>query len=144
MADNTELNLMSGGNVFATDEIGGVHYQRTKLTIGADGVNDGDVSASNPLPIGPSKGTPTETVVSVATTSTSVLASNASRKFLQIINDSDEVVYIAFDGAAAVAHEGTRLNPEGGAVTLDRYVPTAAIKAIHEGTGNKKLLVTEG
>ena len=34
----------------ATDEIGGVDYQRIKLVHGADGVNAGDVSAANPLP----------------------------------------------------------------------------------------------
>ena len=52
MADNTELNLGSGGDVIATDDIGpGVKYQRVKLTLGADGVNDGDVASGNPLPI---------------------------------------------------------------------------------------------
>jgi hypothetical protein len=35
----------------ATDEIGGVDFQRVKLTLGADGVNDGDVSAANPIPV---------------------------------------------------------------------------------------------
>jgi hypothetical protein len=34
-----------------TDDIGGVKYQRIKLIHGADGVNDGDVSTSNPLPV---------------------------------------------------------------------------------------------
>lgn len=37
---------------FATDEIGGVHYPRTKLTLGADGTNDGTVSSANPMPVG--------------------------------------------------------------------------------------------
>jgi len=35
----------------ATDEIGGVDFQRFKMALGADGVNDGDVSSSNPLPV---------------------------------------------------------------------------------------------
>lgn len=51
MADNTTLNIMTGGDVIATDDIAGVKYQRQKITIGADGVNDGDVSAANPLPV---------------------------------------------------------------------------------------------
>lgn len=52
MSDNiTALaNTGTGTDVFATDDIGGVNYLRTKVTIGADGVNDGDVSASNPSP----------------------------------------------------------------------------------------------
>lgn len=53
MADNITAfgNTGTGTDVLATDEIGGVHYQRTKVVIGGDGVNDGDVSAANPLPV---------------------------------------------------------------------------------------------
>jgi hypothetical protein len=51
MADNTPLNPGTGGDVIASDDIGGVKYQRNKLIHGADGVNDGDVSTSNPLPV---------------------------------------------------------------------------------------------
>lgn len=51
MADNIIANPGTGGETLATDDIGGVQFPRTKLVIGADGVNDGDVSASNPLPV---------------------------------------------------------------------------------------------
>lgn len=51
MADNVETNPGSGGAVFATDDIGGVNFPRTKMALGADGVNDGDVSATNPMPV---------------------------------------------------------------------------------------------
>lgn len=51
MADNTTLNPGSGGDIAAADDIAGVKYQRVKLTLGADGVNDGDVSAANPVPV---------------------------------------------------------------------------------------------
>ncbi len=51
MADNTTLNAMSGGDVIATDEISSVKYQRVKLILGANGVNDGDVASGNPLPV---------------------------------------------------------------------------------------------
>lgn len=51
MADNTILNTGSGGDTLATDDIGGVKYPRSKIVIGADGTNDGDVSATNPLPV---------------------------------------------------------------------------------------------
>lgn len=50
MADNTQLNAGSGGDVVAGDDIGGVKYQRCKLIHGVDGTNDGDVSKTNPLP----------------------------------------------------------------------------------------------
>lgn len=51
MADNTTINSMAGGDVIASDDIAGVKYQRIKLVTGADGVNDGDVSKTNPLPV---------------------------------------------------------------------------------------------
>lgn len=50
MADNVQLNSGSGGAIAASDDIGGVQYQRVKITLGADGVNDGDVSSSNYMP----------------------------------------------------------------------------------------------
>jgi hypothetical protein len=51
MADNITTNPGTGGDTLAADDIGGVKFPRTKLVIGADGVNDGDVSAANPMPI---------------------------------------------------------------------------------------------
>lgn len=52
MADNTQLGASDpAGAIAATDEIGGVHFQRIKLIHGVDGVNDGDAAGSNPLPV---------------------------------------------------------------------------------------------
>lgn len=51
MADNAKLTEGDGTIIAGADEIGGVKYPRVKLIIGADGVNDGDVSLANPLPI---------------------------------------------------------------------------------------------
>jgi len=50
MADNTTLNPGTGGDVMAADDITGVKFQRVKIALGADGANDGDVSAANPIP----------------------------------------------------------------------------------------------
>ena len=49
MADNTTLNPGTGGDVIASDDIGGVKYQRIKPAWGADG-SAVDTSAANPLP----------------------------------------------------------------------------------------------
>lgn len=53
MADNitAKANVGAGTDVLAADDIGGVLFPRVKMAIGADGVNNGDVSAANPLPI---------------------------------------------------------------------------------------------
>lgn len=39
------------GAVIAADDVGGALLQRIKVVVGADGVNDGDVSLANPMPI---------------------------------------------------------------------------------------------
>lgn len=53
MTDNVLYQPPGGGLPvpIAGDSIGGVLHQRVKVTIGADGVNDGDVSAGTPLPV---------------------------------------------------------------------------------------------
>ena len=50
MADNLGYTEGAGAEV-ATDDIGGIQHQRVKITMGPDGVSEGDVSSSNPMPI---------------------------------------------------------------------------------------------
>lgn len=49
MADNVPITPGAGAPI-ATDDIAGAHFQRVKFIHGADGVNDGDVAKTNPLP----------------------------------------------------------------------------------------------
>jgi hypothetical protein len=51
MADNTELNPGSGGDIYAADDVSGIKFQRIKLSLGEDGEYDGDISSENPIPI---------------------------------------------------------------------------------------------
>ena len=52
MADNTTLpSGDAGGDTLASDDISGVKFPRSKIVIGADGTNDGDVSSGNPMPV---------------------------------------------------------------------------------------------
>jgi hypothetical protein len=50
MSDNIAVTPGSGATA-AADNIGGVLFQRVKLTVGADGTNDGDVATGNPMPV---------------------------------------------------------------------------------------------
>lgn len=96
----------------ATDEIGGVHYQRLKLTFGLNGTAT-DCSASNPLPVQlvsstvspPTTDTPADegSVVSVGTfVGTSVLAANPARVQATLIPEGD--VYMSLGGTATNAN----------------------------------------
>lgn len=67
MADNTRLPLgTEDGDVYASDDIAGVKFQRVKLVLGDNGTNDGDVSSANPVPVSEdsTQRTPASSVVS--------------------------------------------------------------------------------
>ena len=94
MADNTTLNTGTGGDVVATDDIAGVKYQRVKLILGADGVNDGDVSSTNRLPIA-NIGALTPASGQVTTLGNNTLLTPASGKKLRIY-------YVSYNPLVAV------------------------------------------
>lgn len=50
MADNVTLNAGTGGASCATDDVGGVHFQKVKIDVGGDGVSAA-LSNSNPIPV---------------------------------------------------------------------------------------------
>ena len=75
MSDNTTINAGTGGDVIATNDVGGYKIQRINLVIGVEGTDGGNVSSSNPLPT-TSNGT-VFTFSSVNST-TAQLASSAS------------------------------------------------------------------
>ena len=50
MADNVAVTEGAGTSI-AADDISSVLYQRVKMVIGADGTNDGDIAATNPMPV---------------------------------------------------------------------------------------------
>ena len=126
MADN----IVVGANTIATDDITGVHWERVKLTLGADGVNDGDVSVSNPVPTREvvAAGV-TLTNVAAAFASTVLLASSASRRGAHFYNDSTEVLYLKFGAAASPTSFTKKLNAgEFWSLPLPLY--TGAIEGI--------------
>lgn len=50
MADNVDITPGAGATI-ATDDIGGAQHQLIKVVLGADGVSNGPLSASNPMPV---------------------------------------------------------------------------------------------
>jgi len=75
-----------------------------------------------------------------------VLAANASRRYVLLINDTATVIYVEL-GAAAVVNEGIRLNANGGRYAMAPALGNlylGAIHGIHGGAGNQVLLILEG
>ena len=86
----------------------------------------------------------THTPIAVTPATTVVLAANAARKYLLLVNDSDTTIYVMF-GAAAVLNQGIRINANGGSFCLEcTAISTGAINAIQGAAVNKNLLATEG
>ena len=90
--------------------------------------------------------TVTHASVNVTTASTEVIAANAARKYLLIQSNTNETIFLKF-GAAAVANEGLLMLGRGSVIELSPAqgnLYRGAVNAIHAGTGNQAVLVTEG
>jgi len=72
-----------------------------------------------------------------------MVEANKRRTACWIVNDSDEVIYLGLGWPAAL-HTGLRLNAAGGALEINKSnLFKGEVYAIHGGTGNKVLTITE-
>lgn len=94
MADNYTANPGTGGNTFASDDIGGTHYARIKKVVGPDGVaQDG--------------WTPHRLLSASSTNATSVKASAGSVGFIFAVNLNAAVRYLKLYNKASAPTVGT-------------------------------------
>lgn len=144
MSDNTTIASQSGGDVIATDDVGGVKYPRSKIHLGADGVSGGDVTVTNPFPVeGVHSSTATRTGVGDAATTTTLLAANTARKGVMIFNDSTAVLYVAFGTAAATSSDYSFQLAAGGVYTEVPCAYDGIIKGIWASDAGGNARVTE-
>lgn len=111
MADNS--TAPGTGEIFAFDDIGGVKFGRSKITVGADGTNDGDVSNTNPLPVKHVSGTATRTQVADSASDGLILAANAARLGATIWNDSSAILYLGLGTTTVTTTNYTAQLSEG-------------------------------
>jgi hypothetical protein len=72
----------------------------------------------------------------VGVTSTLILAGNADRKGLILVNTSENFISLGF-GSAAVLYSGVTLNPNGGSFEMGQYsFHTSAVYAISSGAAS--------
>lgn len=156
MADNTtfQTTLASppSGFVVATDDVGGVHFQKVKLDIGGDGASV-ILSSSNPLPVSDAGGSLTVD----GTVAVSGLPSGSLAAITAITADYDSgggsqdmlLVGVALPGSGGAVAGGTFTNPirtdptgtttqpvsdGGGSITVDGSVTVGS--ALPSGTNN--------
>lgn len=88
-------------------------------------------------------GTYTNTYATVGAATTEIVATNPNRMHLVLVNDSTQVMYLAF-GADAVIGSGVRLNASGGSYEMTpENLFTAEIDAICAG-GQANITILEG
>lgn len=97
-ADNFPFTPGSGRTA-ASDSISSVEYQRHKITLGADNANDGDVSATNPMPIFAAASTaggytPGFLISAATTNATSLKASAGKLGFITVSNVNAAARYL--------------------------------------------------
>jgi hypothetical protein len=96
MADNIQVT-QGAGTVIATELISGstiAHHQRIKMVIGAVDVDNGDVSASNPMPVIVSSGTFGTVTITGSTTIASMPSITGSVSVISIVAASVGVTSI--------------------------------------------------
>lgn len=110
MADNVSITAGSGTTI-ASDDIGGVQYQRVKPTWGADGTAN-DVNATTPLPIQfapvTSGGCDVGKVVSAASTNATSLKASAGQVYgIALVNTNASARYVKLYNKASSPTVGT-------------------------------------
>ena len=116
MADNFIANAGAGGDTFGADDVGGVKFPRSKLIFGADGTNDGDVDAANPLPVTIS-GVATSAKQDTIIVDTGVIAGDTTSIDGKITACNTGAVVVASSalptGAASAANQATIITDTG-------------------------------
>lgn len=123
MADNvTSESITNSGAVFAADDISSVYYPRTKIALGADGVHDGDVSSSLPMPV-------SGTVTATGTVTAALSATDNA-----VLDSIDAAVNGTITvGSHAVTNAGTfAVQVDGAALTALQLIDDAVYT---DGTG---------
>lgn len=137
MADNTTLNPGIGGDVLASDDIAGVKFQRFKLTLGADSVNDGDACKTNPLPVFLPPVMPVNRSGTITTGNTAQIlaAANTARRGWWLKNNSTGSLWVS-DMTTAVLSQPS-LEIKAGALYEAPYggCSSAALSIIGATTG---------
>ena len=113
MTANTTLNVGTGGDVIATDDFTTAKAQRVKLMLGATGIDGGNISPSNPVPVyfPPAAHTSKSGAITTGGVAQVLAAANTSRKGFCLQNLSAGNLYINVITTAAISNGSLLLTP---------------------------------
>jgi len=105
MADNTQIQQPTVvGDTISTEDIAGVKIPRSKLVLGASGVDGGNVSSANPIPTNNVRGSKVFSTAAPTASAAQCLAANASRKTAVIYNNGSQTVYLGGSGSVTTSN----------------------------------------
>lgn len=145
---------MSDNNVttFATDDVGGTHYPRVKITHGADGAADADVSQTSPMPVqavlrtdalfvGSVSATPLFAIISASSSSTITIQAAQASARMRVLS------YVLNAKATTSVDFRSSTTPITGMMEFDKYggaaAPFSPIGHFQTTTG-QPLIITTG
>lgn len=156
MSANVQLNPGVGGKLVRTDEIGGAQYELVKITLGVIGVDDGPVSATNPLPVtgviatgGLTDAQLRATPVPVSAASLPLPTGAATEATLSDIEtDVDAILSTQTDGTQVTAvNNFPAVQPVSGTVAVSNFPATQPVSGTvtaNQGTGGVSAWKVDG
>lgn len=133
MADNISVTTGSGIAI-GGDLIASVLYQRVKLIAGIDGVNDGDIAATNPLPVSVSGGT-------IGLNGSVGAVSLTAANFNVVVSNGTIVVNTASTLATSPTAANFNVVVSNGTITVNTISTTAVTQAT---AANLNVVVSNG
>lgn len=116
-----------------------IHQKFVRPVVGA-----AEVSASNPLPVGPGQATAASlSALGSAAVNAQLLAANASRKGLILVNTDANDVYVKYGATASLTSFSVRIAGNGGYWEMPAPIYVGAIDAIWAADGAGSLYATE-
>ena len=137
--DATNLDIRDLTSISDSVEVKQATATNLKAEVDVNDISKGTQTNNIKVEKGKESSASSNTKVSVGSTSTTVLAANANRRFAVIVNDSDEDIYLNLSGTAVI-NEGIRINANGGNYVEDIY--TGIITGIC-ASGSKNVTITE-
>lgn len=133
---STTLATVPASTTIATDDVGGAHYQRVKLDVGADGAASAVVTN---VPTKETRATtPSQTSVAGNVGNVTLLSANSNRLGATVFNDSTATLYLKLGTTASTSSFTVMMAPSGYYEVPFNY--TGQIDGIwSSGTGNARI-----
>lgn len=136
-AGNAQVDLFDGAGNALDSSSGDLHVKVDQaLPAGNNNIGNVDVESF------PSPASSALTQVATSASSVSVLASNAARKGLILVNATNKICYIAFAATSSTTAFTVKLTKDD-TYEMNMGVYTGAISAIFDAVGTGNLMVTE-